>query len=120
MERETPPKEVLTQQRISALTKFRDEYNPSIPDFTIHSTTRLDGSKETPKYKVRHAWFTEVVAELDRILMYDLIDDQELINKIKKYQNSVCNFDFAARPTTKDDIDAADAIITETINWLKK
>lgn len=116
MENEPKSTEVIKQQVIANLKHIRDDYSEDIPNETLHSVT----GESPPKYKVRKAWFTDLVGVLDDLFRDNLIRDTELSQKIQRYKKSVVNFEFSDRPTTSEDIDEANSLINEIIAELEK
>ena len=116
MESEQKSKEIINQQMITDLKHLRDDYSEDIPDEILHSPME----SPPPKYKVRKAWFTVLVAMLDNLFRDNLIINVELNQKIQRYKKSVVNFEFTNRLTTRNDIDEANSLINEIIAELEK
>lgn len=99
------------QKLLQELLRLRDEYSGEIPDRIVSST-------DDQGYKVRKGWFSLVTGNLELGMEQGLVS-QKLVEKAEQFADKYCMGDFAARLTTKEDIDEADALLNEVIEELE-
>jgi len=99
------------QKLLRELVRLRDEYSGEIPDIIVNSTTDQG-------YKVRKGWFNQVTGNLELGMEQGLVAG-ELAEKSEQFADKYCTEDFAARLTTKEDIEEADALLNEAIEELE-
>ena len=93
------------------LKKLRDDYSDEIPE-------RVVSSVSGPQYKVRNAWFGLVSGNLEMAVLRGLVSE-DLAKKQEEFADQFCNPGFGERLTTKEDIEAANALLDEAIAELE-
>jgi hypothetical protein len=97
---------------LEMLTHLRNDYSDEIPNEIINSTS------ENPLYKVRRAWFDNIIRVIHEMAMgYYFMDDTTELDKFSSYFTSP---EFQVRSTTADDIARGNEVLDYLISVVKK
>jgi len=111
-------KEPLIERYLTFFRRLRDDYSNEIPKEIIHSTD------DNNKLKVRKAWFTVVVNEL-QMFAEDFLSDEinsqldllgDVNNFVVQYKDRKFQMLERVRP---EDVEAGDAILDKVISYLE-
>ena len=90
-------------------------YSDEIPPVILHSTTRLELTKdESPRYKVRKAWFQRVGSVLADGIRKGYLPN-EYIEKFHAFHNQNKKTKFHLKDTERENIDYANALLDDIL-----
>lgn len=104
----------LKEEMLKWLERLLNEWSDEVPEEILHG----EG-----KFKVRVNWWNAVTGWMNVIMGKNLIEDDELIERMKKFVKTYAGRDYWQRGhkrTTKEDIDTANHLLTDMIGYLKE
>jgi hypothetical protein len=103
------------EKYIHSVKSLKDDYSEEIPSAILHSTTRLNSTiDESPKYKVRKAWFQCVGDVLADGIRKGYLPN-EYIEKFHAFHNRNKETEFHSRDTKREDIVYANALLDDIL-----
>lgn len=113
------------EQYLDRLKIMRDEWSNEIPSIMLHSNMEQSGM-QPPKYKVRVAWFSGVIASSEILIRdgYASESSKKLFEDFMHYWKTDREIERPKideeTPTIKEDIDKADELLTSLIEDLER